>query len=113
VDPNINDTQVLILAPTRELADQISKVVLCLGEFLKIKTHMCCGGTVIAEDKKALQSGIQIVVGTPGRIHDMMKREFLRTDKLKLLIMDEADNMLGRGFEDQIKDIFALIPGEI
>ena len=44
----------MILAPTRELADQICKVVLCLGEFLKIKVHMCCGGTVIAEDKRKL-----------------------------------------------------------
>lgn len=48
VDPNINETQALIMAPTRELADQIQKVVLCLGEFLKLKVHMLCGGTVIA-----------------------------------------------------------------
>jgi translation initiation factor 4A len=53
------------------------------------------------------------VVGTPGRVHDMMKREFLKTTHLKLLVMDEADNMLGRGFEEQIKEIFSLIPGEI
>jgi len=90
----------LILAPTRELADQICKVVLCLGEFLKIKVHMCCGGTVIAEDKRKLSEGVHIVVGTPGRVHDMMKREFLKTTHLKLLVMDEADNMLGRGFEE-------------
>jgi translation initiation factor 4A len=88
------------LAPTRELADQICKVVLCLGEFLKIKVHMCCGGTVISEDRRKLQEGVQIVVGTPGRVHDMMKREFLKTNHLKLLVMDEADNMLGRGFEE-------------
>ncbi len=51
------------MAPTRELADQICKVVLCLGEFLKIKVHMCCGGTVISEDRRKLQEGVQIVVG--------------------------------------------------
>ena len=51
------------MAPTRELADQIQKVVLCLGEFLKLKVHMLCGGTVIAQDKKILQEGVHIVVG--------------------------------------------------
>jgi len=61
---------------------------------------MCCGGTVIREDKNKLEEGVHVVVGTPGRVHDMMKREFLKVNSLKLLVMDEADNMLGRGFED-------------
>lgn len=61
---------------------------------------MCCGGTVIAQDKKILQEGVHIVVGTPGRVYDMMKRGFLKTTSLRLIVLDEADNMLGRGFED-------------
>lgn len=61
---------------------------------------MCCGGTVIQVDKKVLSEGVHIVVGTPGRVLDMMNRDFLKTNALKLIVLDEADNMLSRGFED-------------
>lgn len=61
---------------------------------------MCCGGTQIANDKKTLNEGVHVVVGTPGRVFDMMKRGYLKTTSLKLIVLDEADNMLGRGFED-------------
>jgi len=61
---------------------------------------MCCGGTTIAVDKKILSEGVHIVVGTPGRVHDMMNRGILKTTGMKIIVLDEADNMLGQGFEE-------------
>ena len=78
-----------------------------------MKVHACVGGTVVKEDIKMLKSGVQIVVGTPGRVFDMMKRGFMKTDYLKLFVLDEADEMLSRGFQAQIKDIFKYLPGDI
>ena len=68
---------------------------MCLGEFLKVKVYSCTGGTNIGQDKRNLKEGVHIVVGTPGRVFDMLKREFLKPEYLKLFILDEADEMLG------------------
>jgi len=73
---------------------------MCLGEFLGVSVYICTGGTNVGEDKRRLKEGVHIVVGTPGRVGDMMKKEFLKTDHLKLVVLDEADEMLGRGFEE-------------
>ncbi len=103
-------TQALIIAPTRELAIQIFDVVKNLGVFLKAQVHLCTGGTQVADDKKKLKEGAHVVVGTPGRIRDMMNRQILDSTYLKMLIIDEADEMLGMGFLDQINEIIKLIP---
>jgi len=113
IDASSPRCQSLVLAPTRELAQQIQRVIMCLGEYMKISVHICTGGTNIGEDIKKLKEGVQVVVGTPGRVHDMLKKEHLKADHLKLFVLDEADEMLGRGFKDQISDIFKLIPGDI
>jgi len=105
--------QVLILAPTRELAQQIHKVMTDLGTYLKITTHACVGGTAVREDIQTLKQGVQIVVGTPGRVNDMIERSVLRLDKLKLFVLDEADEMLSRGFKDQIYDCFQFLPADV
>ncbi|KAK6524063.1 translation initiation factor eIF4A [Orbilia ellipsospora] len=110
VDPNIKFCQALILAPTRELASQIQKVVTALGDYTGYTSYACIGGTNVREDIEALKSGQQIVVGTPGRVHDMINRKVLKTDNLKLFVLDEADEMLSRGFTEQIYDIFQLLP---
>ena len=94
IDPNIKGTQALILAPTRELAQQIQKVVVALGDYMNIECHACIGGTNVREDMKALQDGPQVVVGTPGRVHDMIQRRVLKTDNMKMFILDEAAEML-------------------
>ena len=60
---------------------------------MKVKTHVCVGGTPVKEDVRILKNGVHVVVGTPGRIHDMMKRGFLKTEYLKLFILDEADDI--------------------
>jgi len=74
--------------------------MMCLGEFLGIKIYCCTGGTNIVTDKKNLREGVHVVVGTPGRVCDMMKRQILKTEHLKMMVFDEADEMLSRGFED-------------
>lgn len=103
-------TQALIMAPTRELAIQIFNEVKTLGVYLNPSVHLCTGGTQVADDKKKLKEGVHIVVGTPGRIRDMMNRQILDSTYLKMLIIDEADEMLGLGFLDQINEIIKMIP---
>jgi translation initiation factor 4A len=110
LDPAIKGTQALILANTRELALQIHKVVVALGDYLNITSLPCVGGTNVREDMTKLRDGVQIVVGTPGRIFDMINRGALRTDSIKIMCLDEADEMLSQGFKDQIYEIFQRLP---
>jgi len=110
---DVNDCQSLIMAPTRELALQIHKVLKALGDYMQVVSHACVGGTLVREDIGILQGGVQIVVGTPGRVNDMINRNALRLDKLQLFILDEADEMLSRGFKDQIYDVFQYLPSEV
>jgi hypothetical protein len=65
--------------------------------------HACVGGTSVREDIRILQSGVHVVVGTPGRVYDMLRRNSLRADYIKMIVLDEADEMLSRGFKDQVK----------
>ncbi len=105
---DIKVTQALILVPTRELAHQIQNVISSIGEYCKISVRACIGGTNVMDDINALRDGQHIVVGTPGRIHDMINRKILLLNNLKILILDEADQMLDRGFKEQIYEIFSL-----
>lgn len=114
IETSSDHCQALIVAPTRELSMQIAYVVHSIGEYQGIRVHACVGGTVVKEDIKVLkQGGIHVVVGTPGRIIDMMKKDFLKTNYLKLFVLDEADEMLSRGFKEQIQSIFKFLPGDI
>ena len=113
IDHTIDKIQALIVSPTRELATQISDVVRDIGQYLKIKVHACIGGTAIKDDIYNLKSGVHVIVGTPGRVFEMMKKGFFKTDYLKLFVLDEADEMLSRGFKSQIQDIFRFLPAEI
>jgi len=106
VDTTLRECQALILAPTRELAQQIQKVVMALGDYMGAQCHACIGGTSVREDMRKLETGQHIVVGTPGRVFDMISRNFLRTRDIKQFVLDEADEMLSRGFKDQIYDVF-------
>ncbi|KAH0552623.1 Eukaryotic initiation factor 4A [Cotesia glomerata] len=113
IDTSINECQALILAPTRELAQQIQKVVIALGDFMQAQCHACIGGTNVREDMRKLEQGVHVVVGTPGRVYDMISRRALRTNNIKMFVLDEADEMLSRGFKDQIHDVFKLLPTEV
>jgi len=107
------ECQALVLAPTRELAQQIEKVMRALGDYLQVKCHACVGGTSVREDARILSAGVHVVVGTPGRVYDMLRRRCLRADNIKMFTLDEADEMLSRGFKDQIYDIFQLLPPKL
>jgi len=113
IDFSLRACQTLILAPTRELANQIHKVVLALGDYLKVKCHICIGGTSVRDDIDQLRDGQHVVVGTPGRVFDMVSKRHLRIDDLLTFVCDEADEMLSRGFKDQIYDIFKTLPPNV
>jgi len=103
--------QVLILATTRELADQHYKVLHALGGYYDdLMVHKCVGGTRVRDDIVALSGGRQIVVGTPGRVLDMISRGALSVKILEMLVLDEADEMFQIGFKEQIYDIFQYLP---
>jgi ATP-dependent RNA helicase len=110
LDLKIREPQVLILSPTRELAQQTSQVLTRLGDYMNVQTHTCIGGKSIGEDIRVLEKGVHVVTGTPGRVFDMIKRKNLRTKQLKMLIMDEADEMLQQGFKEQIYDVYRYLP---
>ena len=79
----------------------------------QVKCHACVGGTSVREDARILSAGVHVVVGTPGRVYDMLRRRCLRADFIKMFVLDEADEMLSRGFKDQIYDIFQLLPPKL
>ncbi|KAH8855228.1 ATP-dependent RNA helicase eIF4A, partial [Schistosoma japonicum] len=110
IDVSSNTCQALVLVPTRELARQIQTVVQRIGSYLNVRCHTCIGGTRMSEDVACLQQGQHVVVGTPGRVIDMMNRSILATSNIKIFVLDEADQMLGRGFEPQIKEIYKYLP---
>merc|ERR1712151_439171 len=113
IDTHVKACQALILAPTRELANQIQKVALALGDYDRVNCHACIGGTSVRDDIDKLREGQHLVVGTPGRVFDMISKRNLRVDDLQVFVMDEADEMLSRGFKDQIYDIFKCLPPNI
>jgi len=110
LDISSRECQALILSPTRELAVQISKVVLSLGDFMSVQCHACIGGQSIGEDIRKLEMGVHVVSGTPGRVFDMINRRALRTRNIKMLVLDEADEMLDKGFKEQIYDVYRHLP---
>merc|ERR1712084_208958 len=113
IDYGLHACQALILAPTRELANQIQKVALALGDYDRVNCHACIGGTSVRDDIDKLREGQHLVVGTPGRVFDMISKRNLRVDDLITFVIDEADEMLSRGFKDQIYDIFKTLPPNI
>jgi translation initiation factor 4A len=113
ISMDIADCQALVLAPTRELAQQIQKVMVALGDYLDVNVHACVGGTAVREDIRILNKGVNVVIGTPGRCYDMINRGALCLSRLRIFCLDEADEMLGRGFKDQIYDIFQFLPENV
>ncbi|WP_048786460.1 ATP-dependent RNA helicase DbpA, partial [Pantoea vagans] len=111
IDSSRYVTQALVLCPTRELADQVSNVLRQLARFTRnIKILTLCGGQPISAQRDSLAHAPHIVVGTPGRILDHLKRETLKLDQLDTLVLDEADRMLEMGFRDDMEAVAALTP---
>ncbi|GIQ89566.1 hypothetical protein KIPB_012067, partial [Kipferlia bialata] len=94
--------QVLVLSPTRELAVQSRTVMAGIGDFMGVTCHACIGGRAVADDIKALERGTHVVSGTPGRVMHMIKAGALRLNGLKVLVLDEADELLSQGFRDEM-----------
>lgn len=114
IDENVNEVQALILAPTRELAIQIQSVLSSLGSFIpNFKSKLLIGGTSMEQDIKDVEHKPHIIVGTPGRVHDMIRRKKINAKTLKLLILDEADEMLSAGFKEQVYNIFQFLGNDI
>lgn len=113
VDTSKRNLQALILAPTRELAIQIQKVCLALGDYMRVKCHACIGGTCVKDDIEKLRDGQQVVVGTPGRVQDMISKRHLILEDVRIFVLDEADEMLSRGFKEQMYEIFKCLPPSV
>ena len=113
IDETLDKTQGIILAHTRELATQISNVVQQLGSRMDVKVHKCIGGVSVQNDMEALSRGAHIIVGTPGRVKDMITRGSLNTRHIRFFCIDEADEMLSAGFKDQIYDVFKFMPNQV
>ncbi len=113
IDENEQSTQALILAHTRELALQILNVVKSISKYMDLTTSLCVGGTLIRDNIDELLRNPHIVIGTPGRVLDMINKKALNTRTLKLLVIDEADEMLSKIFSNQIYDIFRFLPNSI
>jgi ATP-dependent RNA helicase len=111
LDTRNRETQAIVLSPTRELAIQIQDVIKSLGNYMNIQCHACIGGTSVGQDIKQLAKGQHIISGTPGRVLDMIKRRNLNSRHIKMLVLDEADELLNKGFKDQIYDIYKQLPG--
>jgi translation initiation factor 4A len=108
MDPAIQKPQVMVLVPTQELAKQIFSVAKQLGVHIPISCYCATGGSPIRDDIKAIENGAQFIVGTPGRIFDLMNRKVLYTDNIRCLIMDEADQMLEDRFYKQVMCILEI-----
>jgi ATP-dependent RNA helicase DeaD len=113
IDPDDNFTQLLVLAPTRELAIQVAEAFQVYASFSKkIRVLPVYGGQSYDNQIRQLKRGVQVVVGTPGRIIDHIKRKTLKLDKLRFLVLDEADEMLRMGFIDDVELILSHAPEE-
>jgi len=111
VDPEDSSLQAMVLCPTRELAMQAAEELRRFAKYLHgVRILPVYGGQEIFRQIKALKGGVQIIVGTPGRVMDHMRRKTLRTDKLKMLVLDEADEMLDMGFREDIEEILQEVP---
>lgn len=113
IDYDCQECQALVLAPTREMAESIQKVVVSLGALLEIKCHACQSGADTRSTMDRLRDGQHCVVGLPRQVLDMISGRYLRVDKLRMFVLDEADDMLMRGCKDQIYDIFRALPANV
>ena len=109
-DEQQRQVQALVLTPTRELARQVSQVLTALAKGARIKVALIYGGRPFGPQEKALADGAQVVVGTPGRVLDHLRRRTLRLGQLRMLVLDEADEMLDQGFAPDVERILAMTP---
>jgi len=111
VNPELKETQCIVIANTRELADQISKVFKNLAKYTEITCNLCIGGDM---QYKYSSDNIkeQVIIGTPGRVSDLVNKGIIKSENIKMIIIDEADDVLSVSFRKQVKRIFQNIPKE-
>lgn len=113
IDPKIKKLQGMVICPTRELAIQVAEELRNLAKYLHgIKVLPIYGGQDITKQIRSLKAGSQIIVGTPGRVMDHMRRKTVKFDNVKMIALDEADEMLNMGFREDIEEILKNIPEE-
>lgn len=113
VNPKVRSLQALVLCPTRELAIQVAGEMRRLAKFMHgIKILPIYGGQEISKQIRSLKGGIQVIIGTPGRVMDHMRRKTIRLDDIKMMVLDEADEMLNMGFREDIETILKDMPIE-
>ena len=113
VDASSHKTQVIILSPTRELAIQVADEIRKLAKYMHgVKVLPVYGGQDISRQIKALKGGVQIIIGTPGRLMDHLRRKTIRPDHVKTIVLDEADEMLNMGFREDIETVLEYLPQE-
>ncbi len=112
LDARLRAVQALVLAPTRELAVQVSGEISKIGRNTRARVTPIYGGQSIERQVRLLRIGVDVVVGTPGRVMDHMRRGTLKLDRLKILVLDEADEMLDMGFIEDIEWVMQNLPGE-
>lgn len=111
VNPEIKKPQAIVLCPTRELAVQVAEEIRKLAKYMSdIKVLPIYGGQEIVRQIKALKSGVQIIVGTPGRVMDHMRRKTVKFDNVSMVVLDEADEMLDMGFREDMETILTETP---
>jgi len=115
VDLDVSQVQAIIISPTRELSIQSKSVLDKIGIYFKnLRSHLLIGGTSTDNDIKHLrEEKPQILIGCPGRIHDLMRRKFIQHNTIKLIVLDEADEMLSAGFKEQVYNIFQFLPNSV
>jgi len=112
LNPRLNGVQGLILEPTRELTMQVAEHVSQFGKYAALKVLPIYGGAPIQKQISALERGVHIVVGTPGRVIDHLKRGTLNLRAVKIVVLDEADRMLDMGFIDDVEYILSKVPAQ-
>ena len=110
IDDTKEQTQLLVLAPTRELANQVHQVIKEITTYTKITCCQCVGGSNVSMCAEDLRKNPHVVIGTPGRVIDMLRKNHLVTDQLKTVVMDEADEMLSQGFLEAVQTILQQVP---
>ena len=113
IDPTAKKFQALILYPRRECAQRARELAINFGQKMDLKVSALVGGMAIEEQKKILREGAPLVVGTPGRVYDILEREWLSFEHLRLIVVEECDMMIDIGFDETMKHILKFVPPDV
>ena len=113
LDIAVRQCQAVVLCPTSQMAEAVQRVMVALGDYMKVECMSCIDGTSASEDIAMLQkleAGVHCVVGTPGRVYDMLQQRALNPASVRQFVLEDFDEMLSRGFKDQVHSITQLLP---